>query len=224
MKRFAVPFVIAGSVVVLIALFVLLRSITSGTTPTPPPTTKAPESPTATAAPELPSVPGRSPAPSGGSSLAHMLRPHKRAADSEGTTGTAPSATDERPEERGDGPPATRFNTKNLQFGMTQIREQIAGNAPQIAACIGSNKPTGKATLTFIVAHRGDKYVIEQSDYDREGSTVQDEALLDCFAKAANAMQFQGLPREADAIIVTRSIGIDSGAVTEDKATFSYIR
>jgi hypothetical protein len=216
---------IAASAAVLVALFVLLRSITSAPPPTPAPTSHPADPPPASsAAPSVPALSRHEGSSSGGNSLAKMFRPHKRPAT--GEAAPSASASDDRtPEERGDGPPATRYNTKNLQYGLPQLRDKIAGNTPQVAACIGGARPTGKATMTFIVAHRGGTYVVEQSDYDRDASTVQDETMLDCFAKAATNMQFDGLPREADAIIVTRTIELDNGAVKSDRpSNFSYIR
>lgn len=217
---------IVGSAAVLIALLVLLRSITSGPAATPAPTSRpADPPPTNSTAPSVPTLSRHEgSSSSGGNSLAQMFRPHKRPAAGEAAP-SAPASDERTPEERGDGPPATRYNTKNLQFGLPQLKDKIAGNTPQIAACIGGARPTGKATMTFIVAHRGGEYVVEQSDYDRDASTVQDETMLDCFAKAANTMQFDGLPREADAIVVTRTIELENGAVTSDRpSNFSYIR
>jgi hypothetical protein len=110
---------------------------------------------------------------------------------------------------------------------MPQLRQKIAANKAQIAACVraSGSRPTGNATVTFIVADRAGKIVVEEADIDHDATTLQDATLLDCFPKATSAMQFDGLPREADAIIVTRTIELDNGAVKSDRpSNFSYIR
>ncbi len=211
---------IGGSLAVLAALVVLLRAITS-TAPAAPavtrrdpapkqtqttPTSRLSEPPTTSAPAPLPSVPrSRVEAPP---SLPQV--PDSWSSPAAGSS---------------DAPPGTRFNTKNLHFGNPQLREKIAANAPHIAACVAGTKLSGDATLTFVVAQRAGKYVVEQTDVDRDKSTIKDDSLLECLHKAALQMQFDGLPREAEAIVVTRGVTLVDGAVTDDHlVTFSYIR
>jgi hypothetical protein len=125
----------------------------------------------------------------------------------------------------GNGPPGTRFNTKNLHYGLDQLIVKIGANTPQVTACVGGKRPTAKVSLQFIVAHKAGKYLVEQVDIDADNTTLEDQALLECMMKATKTIELDGLPREAPAIIVTRVTTFADGAVTEDKPLkFSYLR
>lgn len=209
---------IVGSLAVLAALVLLLRAITS-TAPAAPvtqaPAARPTSSQTTTVGPApSPSAPAtRTPAP--------LPQARPRAEDSR------PSQPNLAPIETAndDAPPGTMLNTKGLHFGLPHLREKITANAPHVIACIGSSKPTGDATLTFIVAQRADKFIIEQSDADHEASTIKDEKLLECLTTASAKIQIDGLPREATAIYVTRILSLKDGAIADDKPLkFSYIR
>ena len=219
MKRFAVPLFLAAGLAVLIALGVLLRSVSREVTPDP--VTAQPPERVSTASPASPS-PAR---PSTGTGpVPSMARPR--------SPERAPEA--ERPDERppslpssDDAPPGTRYNTKNLQYGIVQLREKITANSPQLAECVRASgtRPTGNATVTFIVADRAGKILVEQADVDHDATTLTDDKLLQCFTTATSGMVFDGLPREAPAIVVTRTIALQDGTVVEDKpAKFSYLR
>jgi len=216
-KRFAVPLVIVGSLAVLAALVIMLRSITS-TAPLAPVTVAPPPK----ASPGATTAPAPTPTPRPG-----MVTPVPQARPrSEDRPPALPSiGGDMAPTLGSDAPPGTKLNTKNLHFGLPQLREKIAANAPHVTACLGGSKPTGEATLTFIVAQKAGKIIVEQTDVDRDKTTLQDEALLECLHKTAQKIQLDGLPREAEAIIVTRVLTLQDGAITEDKPTkFSYLR
>lgn len=219
MKRFAVPLVIAGSLAVLVALFMLLRAITS-TSPAAPVTATPPRpTETASAAPApAPTMP--SPAPAPGAQAPTRAEPRPTAPRNIWDEPPAPPAGGSS-----DALPGTRANTKNLHFGLPQLREKIAANAPHVQQCLKGSSASGEATLTFIVAQRAGKIIIEQTDVDRDKTTVQDEPLLECLHKTAEKIQLDGLPREAEAIIVTRVMTLQDGSLAEDKPLkFSYLR
>ncbi len=127
-------------------------------------------------------------------------------------------------------PPGTRANTKHLEWGVTQMRALIEANAGKVNECLAQaaangDRPTGDATLTFIAARRGDKIVIEDTSVDSEGTTLKSDALLDCLHQTSKAMTFEGLPREAAAVFITRSVSVENGTLAANKfVKFSYIR
>jgi hypothetical protein len=123
-------------------------------------------------------------------------------------------------------PPGTRLNTKNLDFGLPQMRAQAAATEPKLRECLAKagGKPTGDATLTFIAAKKGDKIVIEDTSYDADATTLKGDDLVECLHQTSKAMTFQGLPREAEAVQVTRSIKVTNGQLVENGIVkFSYI-
>lgn len=209
---------IVGSLGVLAALVVLLRAITSDSPAAPAPTATAPPrltTPTVTPPPtsppttEAPAVPTPPAAP--------RTRTEQR--PSLPTSGGVVADTSN------DALPGTKANTKGLQYGLPHLRERIAANTAQLAACMGGKRPTGDVSLQFIVAQHAGKYIVEQVDVDGDQTTVQDEALLDCMMNATKKIELDGLPREAAAIMVTRVTSVADGAVTTDKPLkFSYIR
>jgi hypothetical protein len=127
-------------------------------------------------------------------------------------------------------PPATRGNTKNLEFGGTQLREQTKAVGHWVQRCADDAKkaglaPSGTAILTYVVAKHGDKYEVEDTGIDEDKTTLQGTELLDCMRTTALAMHFEGLPREATGIVATRSVTLKDGVITEYKHVgFSYLR
>lgn len=127
-------------------------------------------------------------------------------------------------------PPATRANTKNLQFGGTQLRAQTAAVRPLVEKCIADAaakgiSPSGTATLTYIVTQKGDKVIVEDTGIDESKTSLQAPELVDCMRETARAMKFEGLPREAEGIVATRSVTLESGKLVDYKhVTFSYLR
>ncbi|HTL33888.1 MAG TPA: hypothetical protein VL326_12220 [Kofleriaceae bacterium] len=145
---------------------------------------------------------------------------------SQGDSDSAPSA----PVVDENAPPATRGNTKNLQFGGTQLREQTNKVSHWVQMCVSDAKkkglaPSGTAILTYVVAKHGDKYEVEDTGIDEDKTTLEGTELLDCLRTTAFAMHFEGLPREASGIIATRSVTLKDGVLTEYKHVgFSYLR
>jgi hypothetical protein len=145
----------------------------------------------------------------------------ERTADSDGATARAPDDN---------APPATRGNTKNLEFGGTQLRAQTKAVGLWVQRCAEDAKkkgltPSGTAVLTYVVAKHGDKFEVEDTGIDEDKTTLQGTELLDCMRTTAFAMHFEGLPREASGIVATRSVTLKDGVITDYKHVgFSYLR
>lgn len=222
MRRHALLLVIAASLLVLGALFVLFRAI-SEQPPAPAPATApsgraqvSPGSPTRPTG--IPAITALRPRPSRQSATGDEPAGASSGAPGEATAGGSGADS---------APPGTRQNTNNLQLGAPQLREQIAGNSEKIRGCLqaAGGAPTGDAVVTFIVARKAGTFVVEQTDVDRDQTTVQGDPLLECMHQAARSMTFSGLPRDAEAIIVTRAIRLDAGQLADDRfVKFSYLR
>ena len=107
----------------------------------------------------------------------------------------------------GDSPPAA--NPQNLHYGGSQLRAQTAAIEPLLKKCLeaevaAGRSPTGTAMLTYIIAKRGEKFVVEDVGIDEEKTTLQGESLLGCLRDTSRAMQFVGLPKAAEALSVNR--------------------
>lgn len=209
----------AGGLALLAALFVMWRSIHSGSST---------EHSTHTEDTATPS--GAAPAP--GSPAA---RPSKQRVNVGGVPLPRPRTDepDEAPsvsaiEEHA--PPTSMLNKTHLEYGGTQLRTQAKAVEPLVRECVDKAnatgaKPTGSAMLTYVVAKHGDKYEVEDTSYDAEQTTLQQDSLITCLSETAKAMKFVGLPREAEALVVTRSVKVENGALTEYKHVgFSYLR
>lgn len=127
-------------------------------------------------------------------------------------------------------PPEPKVDTENLHYGGTQLRAQTAAVEPLVQKCLDAEvaagrPPTGTAMLTYIVAKRGDKYVVEDTGVDEDKTTVQGEALLTCLRETSRAMKFEGLPKSAEALTVSRRVSFERGKLTENKHVgFSYLQ
>jgi hypothetical protein len=221
MRRYAGPLVIVATMAVLAGLVLLWRSISADTAPA----TAAPR--TTEAEPGAPSLTQPSGVPAMRAPERPALAPRGPAAPTLATGGGPAGA----PAVDGDGAaPATKANTKNLEWGLTQMRAQVAANEPKVVECLAQaaatgDKPSGDATLTFIAARRGDKIVIEDTSVDHDATTIASEPLLECLHATSKSMTFAGLPREAEAVFITRTVKVDAGGLVENKLVkFSYIR
>jgi hypothetical protein len=127
-------------------------------------------------------------------------------------------------------PPATRENTKNLQWGKTQLEAQNEAVRPLVEKCIADAagkgiKPSGTAMLTYIVVDKSGKVAVEDTSYDDSKTTLQAPELIDCLRETARSMKFAGLPREAEGLVVTRSVTLEAGKLVGYKYVgFSYLR
>lgn len=188
----------------------------------PEPTTTATTAPTTSG-----SAPIASRAPTKTSTLPARVwrQPPRTNTATSGSTSDAPAPTLEYHP-----PPATRENTKNLQWGTTQLNAQNLAVQPLVEKCIADAgdkgvKPSGTATLTYIVVDKGGKVVVEDTGFDDSKTTLQAPELVDCMRETARAMKFEGLPREAEGLVVTRSVTLEAGKLVGYKqVSFSYLR
>lgn len=219
MQRLAVPLVIAGSVAVLAMLYLLQRSL--GSDPETPEAARAPAragEPTATA----PTPPPPATAVPRAALPPIPQRP---------VTSSAPAApTGERPQLADERPPKGVLTDDNLEYGTPQLGAQIAAVEPLVAECVrrttaAGHKLSGRAELTFIIAQRKDQVVVEDTGVDAEQTTIDNAPLLECLHDTSRAMKFKGLPRSAEALIVTRRVDVADGALVSNAfVKFSYIR
>ena len=224
MPRPSVVLFVTGSAAVLLGLVWLWHS-----------TRSEPAAPGAAAEP-LPPAPSASAEPTAQPGPANPPRPAARIGKKPTSSAPAapsmpaPSAPGAAPSLSDDAPPGTRANTKNLHFGGTQLRAQAKAVEPEVRACIdkaavAGARPSGDALLTYVVAKRGDKYLVEDTSFDDTKTTLAHEGLLECLHRTAFNMKFEGLPREAEALVVTRRVTVENGALTEYKHVgFSYMR
>jgi hypothetical protein len=224
MPRPSVLLFVSGSAAVLLGLVWLWHSTrTEPAAPAAVAERSTPATP-ANAEPAAPSVPATAPRPA-----ARVGRKPTSSAPSAPSM-PAPSVPSGVPSLSDDAPPATRANTKNLHFGGTQLRAQAKAVEPAVRECIdkaavAGARPSGDALLTYVVAKRGDKYLVEDTSFDDAKTTLAHEGLLECLHRTALGMTFVGLPREAEALVVTRSVTVENGALTEYKHVgFSYLR
>jgi hypothetical protein len=213
--------VIVGSLGVLAALVMLWRSISTESAASPS-QSRAPVvagEPSPTPAPNIAApTPGESPAAT--RYALPEIRRRKEEAPTE-SSGDRPSVSD-------GGDDATK--AKPSPFGLTHMRAQVAAIEPKVNECLAQaqargDKPTGDATLTFIAAKQGDKIIIESPGYDHEATTLKNEALVECLQGTSQAITFEGLPRDANGVFVTRTVKVENGALVENKLVkFSYMR
>ncbi|HEX7840866.1 MAG TPA: hypothetical protein VF469_25485, partial [Kofleriaceae bacterium] len=88
-------------------------------------------------------------------------------------------------------------------------------------------RPTGKATLSFTVAARGGKLVIETTSVDDQDTLADYPDLLDCMHRTASALApvlaGKPIPELGTAIYVRRHVRLDSGALVDNSFfNFSY--
>jgi hypothetical protein len=225
MQRSSAVLLVAGAAGLFVMLGVLVRAVHSEAPETRPTTSS-----TSPALPHQASVPAAPAAPVTSHDAARtsiwrspMFHASRSDEPARSDTASAP-VVDEA------APPATRGNTKNLQFGGTQLREQTNKVSIWVQKCVADAKKkglalTGTAMLTYVVAKHGDKYEVEDTGIDEDKTTLQDTELLDCLRTTALAMQFEGLPREATGIVATRSVKLEAGKLVEYKHVgFSYLR
>ena len=218
MARPSILLMLAGGAALLIVLVVLYQSTRSEAVPIEPGTTApqarrsaeptpAPTAPTPSATPSAPAPVAIKPAPDRWAPAAPALP-------------VAPIMPDTGEGSSNDG----------LHFGVQQHHAQIAAVEPQVRECVAKAnvagiKATGTATLTYVVSKRGDKFIVEDTSFDGDGTTIQHDGLVECLHQTAKHMKYEGLPRKATSIVVTRSVKLEQGALAEHKfVTFSYLQ
>jgi hypothetical protein len=220
MQRSTAVLLVAGGTALFVTLGVLVRAVHSESSASDASTSSHPSAPIASRT-DPSAEPSRSTTPPWRGSVVRHI--HRDEADDSSSASAAPSLDEHAP-------PATRANTKNLEFGGKQLRAQTAAVEPLVVKCIADavaagQSPTGKATLTYIVTQRGDKVFVEDTGVDEDKTTLPSGELLDCLRETSRSMKFEGLPREADGIVVTRAVTVDHGKLVGNKhVTFSYLR
>jgi hypothetical protein len=213
-----------GGGLLLIALFVLWRSTRGEAQPTGEPIEPRPAEVAGQPAAPAPAPTGSTPRPA---ARTGKVGSPPSAPAARGTSGQTPSLS-AAPEQTESVDPMS--NTENLHFGGTQLRAQNAAVEPKVRECVdkavaAGQKPSGTAVLTYVVAKKGDKYEVEDTSYDSDETTLTNPGLVECLHRTAKEMSFVGLPRRAHALVVTRRVKLEAGAVTEYKHVgFSYLR
>lgn len=115
--------------------------------------------------------------------------------------------------------------------GKPDLHAQVAAVAPLVQACIERTpgKKDGTAALSFVVAPKGTgtaySAIVESSAYDDSGTTIQNEALVDCLHQTAMSMKFTPYAPDADAVVARRELVIEDGKLVSDRfVDYSYIR
>lgn len=108
-----------------------------------------------------------------------------------------------------------------------ELRDQLPRSDAPMKACIerSGQHPTGKATLSFTVAARNNKLVIESTGVLDEDSLAGYPELLECMHRTASVLLPEGrpVPELGTPIYVRRHVKIDNGALTENSIfDFSY--
>jgi hypothetical protein len=221
MARRPLFLIAAGGVTLLVALYALWQSTLANTPAVAgtPPAQSRPSEPGAT--PSTDSTPS---APAG---PAARVGKTTSSTPTRGTSSAAPSLAAPAAAEESVDPMS---NTENLHWGGTQLRANAKAVEPLVRECVAKaasagQRPSGTAMLTYVVAKRGDKFVVEDTSWDDDETTLAQGPLLDCLHGTAKEMKFVGLPRRSQALVVMRKVTIENGEVAEYKHVgFSYLR
>jgi hypothetical protein len=108
-----------------------------------------------------------------------------------------------------------------------ELKEQFAVTDAPMKACLerSAKRPTGKATLSFTVAAKDHKLVIETTGVQDEETLAGDPELLECMHRTAKALVLEGrpVPELGTAIYVRRHVRLEDGVIAENSIfNFSY--
>lgn len=108
-----------------------------------------------------------------------------------------------------------------------ELKEQLHLTDAPMAACIerSGQRPTGKATLSFTVAARNRKLVVETTGVQDEDTLGGYPELLECLHRTATVLVPEGhaVPELGTAIYVRRHVRIENGVLAENLIfNFSY--
>ena len=112
-------------------------------------------------------------------------------------------------------------------ISLNELREQFAVTDAPMKACIerSAKRPTGKATLSFTVAAKSNKLVIETTGVQDEETLAAYPDLLECMHRTASVLLPEGhaVPEFGTGIYVRRHVKVENGALVEDSLfNFSY--
>lgn len=211
--------VLIASAAAVLVLLVLIQQSLGGHTPPPE---IAPRSETATAQEEEASTPSASPTrPRDGTIKLPTPMPERPSAGDSATT-ESPGA--------GPAPVLDPVSGKPPPIASKSVlRDQVNATEGLVVDCVqrasrSGAKPTGKAMLTFIVAAKDNKAVIETTGFDHDETTLEDTQLVECMHKTALAMKFENVPG-ADAVMARHHVELENGKLVANKLVeFSYLR
>jgi hypothetical protein len=110
-----------------------------------------------------------------------------------------------------------------------ELREQLYRAEAPMKACIERSgaRPTGKATLSFTVAAKNHKLVIDTTGVQEEETLAGYPELLECMHQTATvlalALEGRSVPELGTPIYVRRHVRIENGVLAEDSLfNFSY--
>jgi hypothetical protein len=108
-----------------------------------------------------------------------------------------------------------------------ELREQLHLVDAPMKACIerSGKRATGKATLSFTVAAKDNKLVIDTTGVQDEETLAAYPELLECMHQTANALVLDGhaVPELGTPIYVRRHVRVDDGVLAENSIfNFSY--
>jgi hypothetical protein len=207
---------LAGAGVLLLAGLVAMRSMLS-TDDTLPPPAPAATPPAAAAAPPEVAAPAAPVAPAPPVPAPVVVHTGPAAISAESTPALPPVVQAFVPAEKK--PPIAN---KKL------LREQVAAVAAQVADCAKQTSFTGSgsAVLTYLVAPDKQKQAvaIETTGVEYDGTTIDDQPLLDCLKDTAKAMTFAYVP-DTDGVFAFRRVTFQRGKLVENTfVNFHYVR
>jgi hypothetical protein len=208
MRGRTVAFAAAGAL--LLAGLVAMRSMLA-TDDTPPPAPAAAPPPAVAqpepAAPVAPAVPD--PAP-----RAPVAVP----------TGPAARAAEAAPELPAVVQAFTPAEKKPPIANKALLRQQVAAVQADLVECAkqASFTGSGSAVLTYLVAP--DKQKQDVAIETTDGTTIDNQPLLDCLKDTAKAMKFKYVP-DTDGVFAFRRVTFEGGKLVENKfVNFHYVR
>ena len=191
-----------------------------------------------------PPVAGKPPATTSAPAPAPAPEPTVRGSDRPSTAPEPPrvaaaprpraASSSARPPELGLERPSFRRELKRDDNGhlvpmipLQELRAQLPLMEAPMKACIERSRarPTGKATLSFIVAAKDQKLVIETTGVQDDETLAAYPDLLKCMHEAAHALVLEGraVPELGTAMYVRRHIRLDNGELVESSMPdFSY--
>lgn len=111
------------------------------------------------------------------------------------------------------------------------LRQKVAALGAQVADCAkqaddSGYRANGTAVLTFLVTPDKKKQdvEIEQTGIEYDGTTIDNQPLLDCLKDTSKAMTFKYVP-DTDGVLGLRRVKLADGKVVENAFMyFHYVR
>jgi hypothetical protein len=111
------------------------------------------------------------------------------------------------------------------------LRDQVAAVEPQVIECgkqaAGSGvRANGTAVLTYMVTpdKKKQEVAIEQTGVEYDGTTIDNQPLLDCLKDTSKDMKFKYVP-DTDGVFALRRVKFTDGKLVENSfINFHYVR